>query len=216
MTTKFVETGDRLTINPGQTYTNGQVYFFGDENVPGVALDSYTSSDDLAVFATRGVYNLDVASGASSTDAGDPAYWDADNNEATDDESGNTRIGVFWGSNNDVFVGSDKEPDVARDIISIDDSDSPYTLDPSGPRTLLVADSQGGAITVNLPAAADVTGYDVTVKRAGTGTNAITLDGDGSEEIDGSTTNTDLDAQHDVLTITSDGTQWLITSKEIA
>lgn len=101
-----------------------------------------------------------------------------------------------------------------RPVKQLDDSDSPYdVLVTDG---VLLVDTQSGAVTLNLPAAADAAGQVLTVKRMGTGVNAVTIDGDGAETIDGSATNTDLDAQYDVLTIVSDGSEWLILNSNIA
>ena len=121
----------------------------------------------------------------------------------------------------DGWVGSPSSSNVVaameggvRGVRTIDDTDSPYTVVATD--SVLVCDTTGGAITVNLPAAADVPGQQLTVKKVSGGVNAVTLDGNGAEEIDGSTTNADVDAQYDVLTIICDGTQWLILNQEIA
>ena len=61
--------------------------------------------------------------------------------------------------------------------------------------------------TVTLMAASGVTGFILNIKNIGTGT--ITVDANGSETIDGATTNS-LSAQYDSITIQSDGTEWWI------
>jgi hypothetical protein len=74
-------------------------------------------------------------------------------------------------------------------------------------------DVSGGVVTINLPPAASVGGgkfYHVKDEYngvTGAGTNNITIDGNGSEEIDGSTTyviSTDLGS----VSIVCDGTAW--------
>lgn len=77
---------------------------------------------------------------------------------------------------------------------------------------IIEVDSSGGAFTQTLPAVADVkTGKRYLFKKVGTGTNAVTLDGDGSETIDGATTNaTALVNQYDYIEIYNNGTEWLI------
>jgi len=80
---------------------------------------------------------------------------------------------------------------------------------------LIKLDSSGGVFTVTLPTAVGAAGQTLTFKMVGTGTNAVTLDGDGTETIDGSATNTELDAQWDVITLMSDGSNWLIVSKDL-
>jgi hypothetical protein len=90
---------------------------------------------------------------------------------------------------------------------AIDNTDSPYTVNLSNTQILL-ADPTSGAITVNLPAVTSSTGAILTVKNIGT-TNAVTLDGNASETIDGATTKA-LSTQYDVVTVFCDGTEWHI------
>lgn len=73
---------------------------------------------------------------------------------------------------------------------------------------VVLADPSGGAITVNLPAVASVQpGRQYTVRTTGT-TNAVTLDGSGSETIDGATTKALASGAIHGATIVSDGTAW--------
>lgn len=74
-------------------------------------------------------------------------------------------------------------------------------------RTVL-GDATGGAFTVTLPAAADVVGVELVVKRVNGGGNAVTVQGvTGSETIDGATS-VALNAQYDFLRVQSDGLVW--------
>ena len=61
-----------------------------------------------------------------------------------------------------------------------------------------------GTYTVTLPPVADATNQVFYIKN--TDANAITVDGDGSETIDGSTTK--VLSEHDYLLIVSDGSEW--------
>lgn len=61
--------------------------------------------------------------------------------------------------------------------------------------------------TVNLPAATTISGKVYVIKNIGSG--VITVDANGSETIDGSLTKT-LN-QNDVIQVTSNGTNWIIT-----
>ena len=77
----------------------------------------------------------------------------------------------------------------------------------------VLLDPSGADFTMTLPAVATVlTGKKYTFKLVtAPATTAVILAGDGSETIDGATTNaTALTAQWDTVTIQSDGTQWLI------
>lgn len=72
-------------------------------------------------------------------------------------------------------------------------------------------DASGGTVTATLPAVANVyAGFTVRFK-AIDASNTITLDGNGSETIDGSTTVT-LIADDDLIQLTCDGSNWQITS----
>jgi hypothetical protein len=68
-------------------------------------------------------------------------------------------------------------------------------------------DATSGAFTVNLPTASGIPGRLYTIKKIDSSANAITVDGNGSETIDGATTKS-LAAQWDWITVQSDGTNW--------
>lgn len=78
--------------------------------------------------------------------------------------------------------------------------------------TILV-DASGGAVTINLPAVATLfnspTGAVFVIKKIDASVNTVTVDGDGSETIDGATTQVLL-AQWNSYTIQSNGTAWFI------
>lgn len=74
--------------------------------------------------------------------------------------------------------------------------------------SLILCDATGGAFTVTLRPAAECKCKYVLVKKTDASGNAITVDGDGSETIDGVTTDS-LASQYDVIRLMSDGTQWL-------
>lgn len=88
------------------------------------------------------------------------------------------------------------------DIIN---TDSPYTLDIDA-TTVLLADPTSGAITVNLPAVASSSQRWVLVMNVGT-TNALTLDGNASETINGATTFV-MSTQYDWALLYCDGSAW--------
>lgn len=88
-------------------------------------------------------------------------------------------------------------------------ADSPYTL--VSEVGYLRCNAVGGAMTVNLPAAIG-NGRLVTIKKIDSSGNAVTIDGSGSETIDGATTYT-LAAQWDVVQfIDAAAGLWEITS----
>jgi hypothetical protein len=76
-------------------------------------------------------------------------------------------------------------------------------------------DASGGAFTMTLPAVGTVkTGKRYLFKKVDVSANAITLDGDSAETIDGATTNaTALAAQWDLVEIYNNGSEWLIINE---
>jgi len=74
---------------------------------------------------------------------------------------------------------------------------------------VILADATSAAVTVNLQAAATAgAGRRLTVVKTDSSGNAVTLDGSGSETINGSTTLA-LAAQYDRMTIVCDGSNWI-------
>lgn len=73
-------------------------------------------------------------------------------------------------------------------------------------------------LTLTLPAVADVqSGATLAFfKNHATDTNAITLDANASENIDGAATLATLDAAWDTAVLVSDGTRWIVESRDIA
>ena len=98
---------------------------------------------------------------------------------------------------------------------STDTKSATYTVTDAENKTLFLCDGTSAAFTITLPAAATAgDGFEIAVKKTDASANAITIDGDGSEEIDGATT-LDLPSQYDVVVIRSDGTNWQIIAKNI-
>jgi len=88
-----------------------------------------------------------------------------------------------------------------------------YTVLTSDRNKVLLVDATAGNITITLPASAAATsGYEVTIKKIDSSTNTVTIDGDASETIDGSSTYV-LRNQYDVAVLIADATNWSIKSK---
>lgn len=80
---------------------------------------------------------------------------------------------------------------------------------------LILCNSSGGAFTITLYTAVGNTGKMLTFKYTDSGfANAVTIDGSGSETIDGSLTTT-INTQGETLVIVSDGTNWQILERRI-
>jgi len=73
------------------------------------------------------------------------------------------------------------------------------------------------AHTVNLPAVADTQAGDrLTFVKTTSDAQAVTLDGNSSETIDGSTTLATIDAQYDCAVLVSTGSAWIVLNRDIA
>jgi len=79
--------------------------------------------------------------------------------------------------------------------------------------TVILADASSGEIKVSLPAANTIHGKWYWVKKIDSSANAVVVDADGSEVIDGEQTVT-LRLQYQYIVIVSDGTEWFIVGGE--
>ena len=95
------------------------------------------------------------------------------------DGTGWTTVFTISKDGNLTIVGS-----VVSNTTRITDSASPYTV--LATDHIIYCDTDGGAITVNLPAG--VEGVNYKIINCGTSGNAVTVDGDGAEIIRGSAT----------------------------
>jgi hypothetical protein len=86
---------------------------------------------------------------------------------------------------------------------------SAYTAT-SGDYTIL-CNATSGAFTVTLPLAKPNTYKVYIIKKTDVSANAVTIDGNGAETIDGATTQS-LSSQYATKTLHCDGTEWHITS----
>ena len=77
---------------------------------------------------------------------------------------------------------------------------------------LVLADATSGALTVQLPSASLCYGEELTIKKIDSSVNAVTIDGNGSQTIDGNTTY-QIIGQYALLKIISDGSNWLILKR---
>lgn len=75
--------------------------------------------------------------------------------------------------------------------------------------SVILCDATGGAFTITLPTAASADGYQFDIKKIDASANTVTVDGDGAETIDDSTTAV-LTTQYESITVYSDGSEWWI------
>ncbi len=74
---------------------------------------------------------------------------------------------------------------------------------------VITCDASGGAFTITLPAASGLERIIYHIKKTDSSANAVTVDGNASETIDGGTTAT-LTAQFESIMIVCTGTEWFI------
>lgn len=91
-------------------------------------------------------------------------------------------------------------------VTAIDDTDSPYTVISTD--ETIAGNATSGAITVNLPLATG-SGRMLTIKKVDTSANTITVDGNGSETIDGSETHV-LTSYESITIVDNASGTWII------
>lgn len=97
---------------------------------------------------------------------------------------------------------------VSRSVYSKSAKTTTYSA--TGNDDVISVDASGGSWTLSLPAAASNTGKILTIVRTDqTLANAVTIDGNASETINGSTTRK-LATQYESYTIQCDGSNWII------
>lgn len=88
-----------------------------------------------------------------------------------------------------------------------------WSDDASGsPKDIYYVTTAAATITATLPAVSSTdaaAGRVVTIMKADSGAGSVTIDGNGSETINGSTT-VSLSSQYDFRTIVSDGVAWYV------
>jgi len=75
--------------------------------------------------------------------------------------------------------------------------------------SFIPVDATSAAVTVTLKPAAEAKSKRLTVKKIDSSINTVTVDGNGSETIDGATTAV-ITSQYDSICLMSDGTEWWI------
>lgn len=77
---------------------------------------------------------------------------------------------------------------------------------------VITVDASGAARTITLVTAVGNAGLQYTIKKIDSSVNLVTIDGNGSQTIDGVVT-TALSRQYEAITIISDGANWLVMSR---
>ena len=96
-------------------------------------------------------------------------------------------------------------------IVTVASGSCPYTVTAADATVLINAAS--GACTVTLPAVASSPGRVLRIKKTDSSVNAVTVDGSGSETLDGATTVLLLQ-QYDEVTLQADATEWRVLGEK--
>ena len=75
--------------------------------------------------------------------------------------------------------------------------------------SLVLCDATSASLTITLPTAVGIAGKYYTIKKIDITTNTVTVDGNGSETIDGETTQI-IQQKNVSITVVSNGINWLI------
>jgi hypothetical protein len=92
--------------------------------------------------------------------------------------------------------------------------DYTVTTGDAGVDAVIKCDPAGGAFTITLFAASGNTGRRIQVVKTTSNTNAVTVDGNGSETLSGETS-IKLYVQYDYVTLVCDGSNWFIEDERI-
>lgn len=76
----------------------------------------------------------------------------------------------------------------------------------------VICDATGGAFTLTLPAVADCRGRIYFIKKIDASANAVTIDGNGAQTIDGAATYV-INAQYNAVTIVAGSSEWHVISQ---
>lgn len=99
--------------------------------------------------------------------------------------------------------------------VSLETKTGAFTVDATDNNKTFLLDASSSGFTVSLPAVADVAAnFSVTFIRTDSSGNTTTLDGSGSETINGATTY-DQSAQYATVEIANTGSEWVITQQSV-
>lgn len=187
----------------------GKVFHLQDTstNLPHIRIEA-TSNEGLLGSDNSNVYLGSDGGVSIRTNGNQRIFIDSSGNVGFDDYGGGTITGT------ETYYAAF---DTNGDIIEIDPSDvgdlAPTTVTGTSytvlvtERTILVDDdTAGAAVTINLPAG--TAGKRFWIKKLGT-TGSVTVDGNGTENIDNSLTVV-LNTQYESIMIESDGSDWWI------
>lgn len=140
--------------------------------------------------------------------------WDGTDNDNYDnmfEEWGSPRLGIWIEEADFRYIDKNGVERILRGgvggVVSIVTKTGDYTLTTSD--DVVLVDASGGNRTITLPAVSGIAGTVYEVKKIDSSGNTVTLDGNGSETIDGQTTQV-ITAQYTSITVITDGSAWYI------
>lgn len=200
--------------------------FFGISEKGSLLKDASTANGGYQVQARTGLFQfVAVIAGVTQADvvARRRVYASTDNDLSLTAEAGNTYIGdlvdmynQFGGVTNGVVIEARTvhamPPGLFSGLGSSVVADAPVTLTTQQLDSTIYMPNTA-ARTITLPAVASCTGRCFTIVKTNAAAFAITLQGNAAENINGANTFASATAIYSVVSVRSDGTQWIVVSK---
>jgi hypothetical protein len=179
--------------------TNTLALTIGWDDTAGAAINGIAVGDgsNAAIVSSNADQDLTLETNGG-TDSGVITITDGANGDITLTPNGTGQIDLTAPSYGQITAGADSNATLTIAMVGL------YTIGNTDARTL------------TLPAAATSAGAWYTIKKTSADADAVTIDGNGDELIDGATTFAEVDAEYDTVTVVCDGTGWHVVSKIIA
>jgi len=208
-----VTTGYARPLQAGDDFL-GIAYRRADNTIAG------HTAGGISVRLHQSVDVVHALSGVSQVDVGKDVYASGDDT-LTFEPAGASRVGrvVAVEGANKARVRCQPVVQVTgalegTQVVALADASASLTLNQMN-RVLLIANTV--ARTLTLPPVASVrAGGWVWLVKTSAAAAAVTLDGNGTETIDGAQTFAGVDAQYDTAQLVCTGTEWIILSRDIA
>lgn len=169
---------------------------------------TYSAFRQLIAGSGNGYGMLSLAVNQAATGTTLTPYLTADGQWKTVGIFVNTQIGATASTNGILSSAAKSTLDVIGSLsTAVVAKTATYTATISDHTILCNATT--GAITINLPAASGIAGREYVIKKTDSSANAITIDANASETIDGALTYT-LSSQNKYVFIQTDGTSWYV------
>lgn len=134
-----------------------------------------------------------------------------DVSDTTDDATGSSKkiTAVNIGLYNDARTKTLTNTTLTNPVIAYGFTSKTANYTATSTDTYINVDASGGAVVITLPAVSGNTGLEINVKKIDGSVNTVTIDGNGSETIDGATTRV-IAVQYTAYTLVCTGSGWSI------